>query len=82
MAALCPGSTDVAAQIVISSRIELNLSQESQEVGWSPGKKVCAEWMESEEQPETRQARTSSSRGITALLSGVADPVHVGNGIR
>jgi len=49
---------------VMSSWVELNLSQDSQEVGWSPGKKVWAEWMESEEQPATRQARTSSGRKI------------------
>ena len=67
------------AQIVISSVAELNLSQESQEVRSSPGKKVCAEWTESDEQPATpRQASTSSSRRMDVLLSGVADDVSCG----
>jgi len=75
-----PGMVPVEAQIVTSSAAELNLSQESQEVRSDPGKNVWAEWMESAEQPATpRQARTSSSRRMNVLLSGLANELHVGD---
>jgi len=68
------------AQSVISSLAELNLSQDSQDVRVSPGKKVWAEWMESESQPATpRHARTRSSRWMSVLLSGVASSIHMGD---